>query len=558
MRVVLLIVCSFLLALPVRAVEFTLYTTNIVIPAASTFQMPITATNASGGPLTFSIVSISKKNLTGQFAPATNPSLLLNVSGVDATNAPFNGDVVLQLFADLTPQTTANIISLVTNNFYNGLTFHRIIQDFMAQGGDPLGDGTGGTGVKFDDEFVGTLTFTGFGQLAMANSGRDSNDSQFFITDVDLTVTNFFKPSPQWLDFRHTIFGQLTRGFDVMEKIMETPVSDSKPIVPVVINTASIINDNQAAVLRLTADGSSTGTVSVTVRAVATNQDKAEQTFTVEVVPNFNNAPPFLGPIPASLTVTQNVGGGFPITVTDIENDSLTFNLTEKGTTNTPEYLHMSYIPTGHYQGQLWFYPDMTVTGAQHLVLRINDFFHAVSEADLQQIALTILPADTTPTMNIVPYSGAIKALTNITGNTTNRYNDSISISGDLVFLANSDKTFGPYDALQLTIGSTSNLFTISLYPDFFGWNVRNGTVKWTNPKIGTPPKDIADVWGNQIDIAVKFDSRRGKFKIKVKNFDFPSVVMTNPIQVGITLGNDTGKSVQPWIEKKPGVFSPP
>ena len=206
------------------AVELNLVRTNVTMPAGRTFQMPLTASDSGGGPLKFS-VSIKPKVLAATIAPASNRSLVLNVSGVDSNNAPFAGDLVLQLYEDLTPRTTARIIDLVNSNFYNDLTFHRVITNFACQGGDPNGNGTGGSGIKFDDEFVAALTYTGFGQLAMANAGHDSNDSQFFITDGDLSVGDPQKQSPWWLDFENPIFGQMTRGFDVLEKLMGTPVN---------------------------------------------------------------------------------------------------------------------------------------------------------------------------------------------------------------------------------------------------------------------------------------------------------------------------------------------
>ena len=96
---------------------------------------------------------------------------------------------------------------LVEANFYDNLTFHRVVPDFVIQGGDPPGDGTGGPGFQFDDEFHPDAIFTGDAQLAMANSGKDTNGSQFFVTI-----------GPQrHLDFNHTIFGQLVRGRDVLD-----------------------------------------------------------------------------------------------------------------------------------------------------------------------------------------------------------------------------------------------------------------------------------------------------------------------------------------------------
>ena len=169
-RTALCICVVVLFVAEARAVELTLVRTNVTMPSGRTFQMPITASDPDGQPLHFA-ATVSNKKVTAVFAPTSNRSLLINVSGVDATNGAFTGAMVLQLFEDLTPVTTARIIDLVNSNFYNGLTFHRVIQGFMAQGGDPLGNGTGGSGVTFDDEFVSSLIYDGFGQLGMASSG---------------------------------------------------------------------------------------------------------------------------------------------------------------------------------------------------------------------------------------------------------------------------------------------------------------------------------------------------------------------------------------------------
>jgi peptidyl-prolyl cis-trans isomerase B (cyclophilin B) len=117
------------------------------------------------------------------------------------------GNLVLELFADDAPMTVNNFVSLARDGFYNGLTFHRVIPGFVAQGGCPNGDGTGGPGYQFDDEFSERTHVTG--ALSMANSGPDTNGSQFFITY-----------SPQHhLDGRHSVFGQLIEGMDVLESL---------------------------------------------------------------------------------------------------------------------------------------------------------------------------------------------------------------------------------------------------------------------------------------------------------------------------------------------------
>ena len=116
-----------------------------------------------------------------------------------ATMKTTKGDIRLRLFPDEAPFTVMNFINLSTKGFYNGLAFHRVIPNFMIQGGDPRGNGTGGPGYAFKDEFSPTLRFSKPGILAMANSGPNTNGSQFFITH---------RPTP-WLDGKHTIFGEV-------------------------------------------------------------------------------------------------------------------------------------------------------------------------------------------------------------------------------------------------------------------------------------------------------------------------------------------------------------
>jgi cyclophilin family peptidyl-prolyl cis-trans isomerase len=116
------------------------------------------------------------------------------------------GDITLELFADKAPKTVNNFVFLARQGFYDGTIFHRVIADFMAQGGDPDGRGTGGPGYRFADEFQPSLKHDKPGVLSMANAGPGTNGSQFFITHV---------PTP-WLDGKHTIFGQVISGMDVV------------------------------------------------------------------------------------------------------------------------------------------------------------------------------------------------------------------------------------------------------------------------------------------------------------------------------------------------------
>jgi peptidyl-prolyl cis-trans isomerase A (cyclophilin A) len=137
----------------------------------------------------------------------------------------------LELFENKAPITTKNFIDLANKGFYNGLIFHRVIKDFMIQGGDPKGDGTGGPGYTIKDEFHPELKHDRPGILSMANAGPDTGGSQFFITLV---------PTP-WLDNKHSVFGQLVKGEDVLNEIgnVETDSMD-KPIEAVIIKKITI------------------------------------------------------------------------------------------------------------------------------------------------------------------------------------------------------------------------------------------------------------------------------------------------------------------------------
>ena len=139
------------------------------------------------------------------------------------------GEIVIQLHAAKVPRTVNNFVFLAKQGFYNGTIFHRVIADFMAQGGDPTATGTGGPGYRFADEFDKALRHDKPGVLSMANAGPGTNGSQFFITHV---------PTP-WLDGKHSVFGQVIKGMDVLMSI--PPRDPSRPQAPgVKINSVTI------------------------------------------------------------------------------------------------------------------------------------------------------------------------------------------------------------------------------------------------------------------------------------------------------------------------------
>ncbi len=160
------------------------------------------------------------------------------------------GDIIVRLEQDKTPLTVANFVSLAEGNnpfvseefkdkkYYDGLTFHRVMKEFMIQGGDPTGTGSGNPGYKFIDEFNDSLIHDKKGILSMANSGPTTNGSQFFITH---------KATP-WLNNKHSVFGEVVEGMDVVDSIANVPVAaGSKPVEPVTMKTVEIIRNGKEA-----------------------------------------------------------------------------------------------------------------------------------------------------------------------------------------------------------------------------------------------------------------------------------------------------------------------
>lgn len=165
---------------------------------------------------------------------------LADVKAVQATIKTNQGDIKLQLFPDQAPKTVKNFVELAKQGYYKGVIFHRVIPDFMIQGGDPTGNGAGGEsiyGQAFEDEFSEEL-FNFKGALSMANAGPNTNGSQFFIVTnenvpadmvgqmkaagyPDEVIARYQEGGTPWLDFHHTVFGQVIEGMDVAQKISQ-------------------------------------------------------------------------------------------------------------------------------------------------------------------------------------------------------------------------------------------------------------------------------------------------------------------------------------------------
>jgi cyclophilin family peptidyl-prolyl cis-trans isomerase len=282
------------------------------VPAGKTLFVPVTATDTDGNPLTYTATS---SNPQISVTPRNNPHPYLDISV-----AGF-GDMVFQLFDDLTPNSVAIVNGLVKSEFYNNLTFHRVVPNFVIQGGDPSGNGTGGPGFTFEDEFNASAIYSGNGQLGFANTGPDTNGSQFFVTLGPQRI----------LDFNQAIFGQLVRGFDVLTKIDQVPTdSNNKPLTPVVISSAKIIQDTTATVLSFQAAAGATGSATITVTASDGKGGTSAQSFQVQAVSDSTDDPPFLNPV-SNVTTPVNTPVTINLSATNINNDPLQFEAMVQG-----------------------------------------------------------------------------------------------------------------------------------------------------------------------------------------------------------------------------------
>ena len=269
---------------------------NPTVPVGKSLILPLAANDADGDALNWSFVS-SSPNLIVQ-RHTGNPYLRLTVQNF--------GVMEFEMLRDLAPQTVDTILGLAQEGFYDGLIFHRVIPNFMIQGGDPLGTGTGGPGFQFDDEFHPSGIFTGRYQLAMANSGDDTNGSQFFITDAPT----------RHLDFNHTVFGQLVRGAPVVSAIAAAPRNASdKPLTNVVITKAEVVQNMPDEVVTLVA--SAAGSYTLTA-LVSDGTSTVQRNFTIQASADTTSSPSFFGPVTDQYT-TANTPVSFTITGTNIQ-----------------------------------------------------------------------------------------------------------------------------------------------------------------------------------------------------------------------------------------------
>lgn len=281
-------------------------------------HLPIDGFDVDGGALTVSVEVSNPEAVTAEVITG-NRSLRLDVASF--------GTLIFELYEGRAPRPTARVIELTEEGFYDGIIFHRIVDDFVLQAGDPNGTGQTGSDLgNFDDQFHPDLQHNQNGVLSFAKTqADDTNNSQFFITERETAVTRN-------LDFNHSVFGQLVEGEDVREALSQVPVEEpqfgqqptNRPLTDVVIESATIFEDIENSIVMLRAIEAG-GQSDVTITITDAEGNSSFETFTVNTIGDEFNAGPFLvDPSPVVLAA-QGESFSLPLTANDLEDDPFQF-----------------------------------------------------------------------------------------------------------------------------------------------------------------------------------------------------------------------------------------
>lgn len=377
------------------------YGNPIAVPAGKAIAIPLTSTADSAVTYSISAPAGWSANVRGSNYPVVDFHVRYGSTGTE-------GDIVVQLFPDIAPNTVQIIKNFIAAGKYNNCPWHRIVPNFagantyIVQGGDfgdgvnanTIGDGLDNTGLNFADEFAPNAIFDGNGQLAMANSGKDTNGSQFFLTYQENNPT-----AMRGLDFNYTIFGQVVRGFDVLAALAKVPVYNvDHPVSPATIVSATLISDTRDATLLLTAPASaSSGTVTVTARDAQGNTSSRD--IAVSAAADVYNDPPILGPV-GNYAARPNQAINIALTGTDIDSGSLEYQVfaapspaaaPPAGTTASVSGNVITVNPPANYTGTFLVQVSVRQAGAASRGASSNPW-------DSQVISLTWTSSVTAPT----------------------------------------------------------------------------------------------------------------------------------------------------------------
>jgi cyclophilin family peptidyl-prolyl cis-trans isomerase len=484
---------------------------NASIPAGKTLILPVTAGSPNGRPLTFTATSSTNritvqvhtnesfwKMSVVQAAPANAPGAFptpFRGGVVTVTNV---GDMTFMLFREIAPHTVDVIQGLTESAFYTSNTiFHRVVPGFVIQGGDPNTNGTGGPVFRYDDEFNPQAIFSGSGQLALANSGKDTDGSQFFVT-----------LGPQRaLDFGYTLFGQMVRGFNVLTNIINTPAdTNSRPLADVIITRASFVPDTFDTVLTLA--GTNFAGVAGTISVIADDGagGRATNSFTATTVIDTSSEAAFLYPntvtnlvAPVNRQLTNFVlGYDFPGVTNNWYVQYADYNSSVSATNSfyniVTNQMQIVIVPNTNYVGpvSLIFYvsstPSFVSYDLQQYTFAFGDTPIFAQATNFTAFALTSFTNQLLATFtNGVPASSTTNftAFINWGDNSTN--------SGVIAMGSNSQKEvlgshtytnagdYPIYLTIQSTVGASATVVSTASVPPILGltWAGGQNVVSW-------------------------------------------------------------------------------
>jgi len=445
--------------------------------SGSPLHVPLDGYDPNGNPLTYTVTSNN---------PLVTPTVLQGNRSMRIDVQSW-GEMVFELFEQRAPRSTARLVELAQSDFYDGIIFHRVIDGFMIQGGDPTGTGSGGSTLgTFDDQFHEDLQHNREGVLSHAKSGDDTNDSQFFGT-LDAT---------RWLDFNHSISGQLAEGFEVLRAIGRTATGASDlPTVEIAMNTVDIFDDTENAIVMLDADPSAIGqSADITVVAADTEGNQTQTTFHMTVLEDVAanggaNGGPFLEDI-ADFTTAVDTAVGIQLSAIDVEGDPVVFEAASMGSVGYT-------LDVNNQTGLVTVTPPSGYVGQMEVLVGVRPLNSSdtADTFDQQAVTIEVIDTPTKPTLDLLSDSNVpddnITNITNMTFRVSNAASgatvqllngttvigqgvassdvdittDALAALGDGTYSVTAVQTVSgiqsdPSDALQVTLDTTAPAFT--------------------------------------------------------------------------------------------------
>ena len=344
------------------------------VAIGSPLHIPVDAYDAEGGPLTVT-VSVADPSLLEASVITGNRSLRLDLVGYD--------DIVFELFEQRAPVAAGRVATLAESGFYDGIIFHRVVDDFVLQAGDPTGTGAGGSDLgQFDDDFNEDLQHNRSGVLSFAKSSDDTNNSQFFITEIPT----------RFLDFNHSVFGQLVEGEEVREAISEIAVDGSdRPINQVTIDNATVFDDTENSVVFLR-PLAGTGTTNVTFTVTDSDGNEFQEIVPITIVEDNIDSQPFLTTI-SDPVVANGRTATLQLDSVDVEGDAVQYFVTGASANATAN--------VDSATGLVTVTADEDFTGTVEFTVGVAAAVGAGSASDLQAVSFEFNQTEVTSPLSI-------------------------------------------------------------------------------------------------------------------------------------------------------------